>query len=97
MEKGVMHNKGSISIMSTLGLRLMVIFALLDGTAGMFIKLLAWNPFVIAGCRSAIVAVLLYVYSLGIPEHSGFSGKVIILRYKRLNQGAFTIPPGNDH
>jgi len=48
------------------GARLMIICAILDGSAGMFIKLLPWNPFVIAGLRSLTAALLLFIYYRGV-------------------------------
>jgi len=44
------------------GIRFMVVFAVLDGSAGMFIKMLPWNPFVIAGLRGALASLLLFGY-----------------------------------
>ena len=44
------------------GMQLLMICALLDASVGMLIKLLPWNPFVIAGCRSALAVLVLYGY-----------------------------------
>lgn len=40
----------------------MLICAFLWSTAGIFIKLIPWNPFVIAGCRSLIAAATVFVF-----------------------------------
>ena len=50
------------SITSKHGVRLMLICVLFDGSAGMLIKLLPWNPFVIAGLRGALASALLFLY-----------------------------------
>jgi drug/metabolite transporter (DMT)-like permease len=47
------------------GIILMVIFSFFDSTAGLFIKLLNWSPFVIAGLRSLLAfAALFIIYKL---------------------------------
>ena len=50
------------------GMQFMLVFVLFDSSAGVFIKLLPWNPFVIAGIRSAIAFIFLLIYykSMGI-------------------------------
>ena len=62
-------DRKSYSIAPTQGLRYMVIVAICDSSVGMLIKLLPWNPFVIAGLRSAIASFLLLVYykKIGTP------------------------------
>lgn len=40
----------------------MLICAFLWSTGGIFIKLIPWNPFVIAGCRSLIAAATVFVF-----------------------------------
>ena len=47
---------------SARGVRFMLLCALLDGSAGMFIKLLPWNPFVIAGLRGGLASLLLLAF-----------------------------------
>jgi drug/metabolite transporter (DMT)-like permease len=44
------------------GMTLMILFSLLDSTAGLFIKLLPWNPLVIAGIRGLLAFVLLFIF-----------------------------------
>ncbi len=51
----------------TAGILAMVGCALLWSTAGIFIKLLDWQPFAIAGVRSAIAAVFLFFVLRGRP------------------------------
>ena len=50
------------------GVRLMLVCVLFDGSVGMIIKMLNWNPFAIAGLRSMLAAALLFAYykSLGV-------------------------------
>jgi len=43
----------------------------------MFIKLLPWNPFVIAGLRSFLAALLLYIYYKGIGIHIAINRNTI--------------------
>ena len=51
-----------VSITPKQGLKLIFLCVLFDGTAGMFIKLLPWNPFVIAGLRGGLAFLLLFCY-----------------------------------
>jgi drug/metabolite transporter (DMT)-like permease len=44
------------------GMTLMILFSFLDSTAGLFIKLLPWNPFVIAGIRGLLAFLLLFSF-----------------------------------
>ncbi len=51
-----MENKRNTAI------KYMIITSVLWSIAGIFIKLIDWNPMAIAGCRSAIAAVVMMVY-----------------------------------
>lgn len=55
-------DRKSLNITPAQGLRYMIICAICDSSVGMLIKLLPWNPFVIAGLRSALASFLLLVY-----------------------------------
>lgn len=65
------------------GLRYMIICAVCDSSVGMLIKLLPWNPFVIAGLRSALASFLLLVYykkvgiELAVTRRSVLAGLMI--------------------
>ena len=52
----------AVAITRAQGMRFMLICALCDGSVGTLIKLLPWNPFVIAGFRGALASSLLFVY-----------------------------------
>ncbi|MGI6689428.1 MAG: hypothetical protein ACOX63_01015 [Christensenellales bacterium] len=41
------------------GIRLVLVSIVFDGSGGMLIKVLPWNPVVIAGFRSALASVLI--------------------------------------
>ena len=49
--------------MSKLNAILLVVFiALMWSSAGVLVKLISWNPIAIAGVRSAIAAVVIYIF-----------------------------------
>lgn len=49
-------------VTSRQGAALMVLTAFLWSSGGLLIKVIPWNPVVISGLRSAVSAVLIYLY-----------------------------------
>lgn len=66
------RNKQTIAIIQ------MLLCAMLWSTAGLFIKLVPWHPFIIAGFRSLIAAAVTYIYMRAVGLKFRFSGQVFV-------------------
>ncbi|MFA6366687.1 MAG: DMT family transporter [Candidatus Hydrogenedentales bacterium] len=61
----------------TLGIAAMVACAFCWSLAGIFIKLIDWQPFAIAGGRSAIAAVFIFLFLKGKPKFSFSAAQIL--------------------